>query len=94
MTHESWRNGAKKRRPLQFHIIIYVTFNMTPESRNNAVIEGTPPTASLLLACGWFTRQRLGKHVPAAKYTHVTIEKLLDVSLSLRSMSYQRIIGD
>jgi hypothetical protein len=35
-------------------------------------------------------RQRLSKHVPAAKNTHASIEELLDLSFSMRCMSYQR----
>jgi hypothetical protein len=34
------------------------------------------------------TRQRLGKHVPAAK------GELLEASFSMRSVTYQRKIGD
>jgi hypothetical protein len=39
-------------------------------------------------------RQRLGKHVTAEKNTHAIIEELLDASFSLRSVSYQRQVGD
>jgi hypothetical protein len=38
-------------------------------------------------------RQRLCKHVPAATNTHTT-EELLDASFSMRSVSYQRKVGD
>jgi hypothetical protein len=38
-------------------------------------------------------RQRLGKNVIAAKNTHAT-EKLLDVSFSIRSVSYQGEVGE
>jgi hypothetical protein len=34
-------------------------------------------------------RQRLGKKVTAATNTNATIEKLLDVSFSMRSVSYK-----
>jgi hypothetical protein len=34
-------------------------------------------------------RHRLGKHVPASKNTHATIEKLLDEVFPIRSVSYQ-----
>jgi hypothetical protein len=39
-------------------------------------------------------RQRLGKGVPAATNTHATVVELLGTSLSMRSVSYQRKIGD
>jgi hypothetical protein len=39
-------------------------------------------------------RQRLGKNVTAATNTHATIEELLDASFSIRSVSYQRNVGD
>jgi hypothetical protein len=35
------------------------------------------------------TRQRLGKHVPAAMYTQAT-KTLLDKSTSMRSVSYEK----
>jgi hypothetical protein len=41
-----------------------------------------------------FARQRLGKEVIEATNTHATIEELLDVSFSMRSVSYQRKVGD
>jgi hypothetical protein len=39
-------------------------------------------------------RQRLGKNDTAATNTYITIEELLDASFSMRSVSYQRKIGD
>jgi hypothetical protein len=36
-------------------------------------------------------RQRLVKHVPAARHTHATIEELLDASFYMRLLSHQRI---
>jgi hypothetical protein len=39
-------------------------------------------------------RQRLSKHVTAETNTHATIEELLDASFSMRSVSYQRQVGD
>jgi hypothetical protein len=39
-------------------------------------------------------RQRLGKNVTAETNTHETIEELSDASFSMRSVSYQRKIGD
>jgi hypothetical protein len=36
-----------------------------------------------------FARQRLGKNVTVATNTHLTIEKLLDASFSMLSLSYQ-----
>jgi hypothetical protein len=39
-------------------------------------------------------RQGLGKNVTAATNTHATIEELLDASFSMRSMSYERKVGD
>jgi hypothetical protein len=39
-------------------------------------------------------RQRLGKNVIAATNTHATIEELLEASFSVRSVSYQRKVGD
>jgi hypothetical protein len=39
-------------------------------------------------------RQRLGKNVTAATNTHETIEELLDVSFSIRSVRYERKVGD
>jgi hypothetical protein len=39
-------------------------------------------------------RQRLGKNATEAKNTHATIEELLDASLTMRSLSYQRKVGD
>jgi hypothetical protein len=40
----------------------------------------------------FITRQRLGKQVPAATYTHATIEVLLETMFSTRSVprSYQK----
>jgi hypothetical protein len=38
--------------------------------------------------------KRLGKHVPAAKNTHTTIEELLDASFSVLSVSYQMKVCD
>jgi hypothetical protein len=35
-------------------------------------------------------RQRLGKHFPATTNTHPTTEEFLNVSFSMRSVSYQR----
>jgi hypothetical protein len=39
-------------------------------------------------------RQRLGKSVTAATNTHATVEELLDATLSMRSVLYQRKVGD
>jgi hypothetical protein len=39
-------------------------------------------------------KQRLGKHVTAATIIHATIEQLLDKSLSMRSVPYQRKVGN
>jgi hypothetical protein len=39
-------------------------------------------------------RQRLGKNVTAAMYTHATIEELLDAWFSMLSVSYQWEVGD
>jgi hypothetical protein len=39
-------------------------------------------------------RQRLGKNVTAATNTHAKINELLDASFSMRSVSYQRRVGD
>jgi hypothetical protein len=39
-------------------------------------------------------RQRLGKNVTAAINTHATKEKKLKASFSMRSVSYQRNVGD
>jgi hypothetical protein len=39
-------------------------------------------------------RQRLDKSVPAATNAHATIEELLDTSFYMRSVSYQRKLGD
>jgi hypothetical protein len=39
-------------------------------------------------------KQRLGKNVTAATNTDATIEELLDASFSLRSLSYERKVGD
>jgi hypothetical protein len=40
-----------------------------------------------------FARQQLGKYVTAATNTHATIEKLLDTSFSMQSVSYQRKVS-
>jgi hypothetical protein len=39
-------------------------------------------------------RQRLGKDVAASTNTHEIIEELLEASFSMRSVSYQRKVGD
>jgi hypothetical protein len=39
-------------------------------------------------------RQRLGKSVIATTNTHATIEELLKTSFSVRSVPYQRKVGD
>jgi hypothetical protein len=39
-------------------------------------------------------RQRMGKNVTAATNTHTTIEELLDASLSMLSVSYQRKVSE
>jgi hypothetical protein len=39
-------------------------------------------------------RQRLCINVNAATNTHATIDELLDASFSMRSMTYQRKVGD
>jgi hypothetical protein len=39
-------------------------------------------------------RQRLGKNITAATNTHAAIELLLDGSFSMRSVSYQRKVGE
>jgi hypothetical protein len=39
-------------------------------------------------------RQRLGRNVTAVTNTHTTIEELFDASFSVRSVSYQRKLGD
>jgi hypothetical protein len=42
----------------------------------------------------YVARQPLGKHVTAATNTQTTIVQLLDALFSIRSMSYQRKVGD
>jgi hypothetical protein len=39
-------------------------------------------------------RQRFGKHASAAINTRATTEELLDVSFSMRAVSYKRKVGD
>jgi hypothetical protein len=39
-------------------------------------------------------RQRLGKNVTAATKTQTTTEELLDASISMQSVSYQRKVSD
>jgi hypothetical protein len=39
-------------------------------------------------------RQQLLKKVTAAMYTHAATEELLDPSFGMRSVSYQRKVGD
>jgi hypothetical protein len=41
-----------------------------------------------------FARQRLGKKVTMTRNTQATIEEMLDASSTVRSLSYQRNIGD
>jgi hypothetical protein len=40
-----------------------------------------------------YVRQRLGKHVPAATSTHLTVEEFLDVMFSVRSVPCQTKVG-
>jgi hypothetical protein len=40
------------------------------------------------------TRRRLRKNVTTATNTHTTLEELLDASFSVRSVLYQKKIGD
>jgi hypothetical protein len=51
-----------------------------PQSLKAGIVEAEETAAA---------RQRLGKHLPAATNTHVTIEELLDAEFSMRFMSYQ-----
>jgi hypothetical protein len=55
------------------------------------------PEKMLLLANGstFLSRQRLGKHVPAATDTHATIEVLLETAFSIRSVQtgYKEVNG-
>jgi hypothetical protein len=39
-------------------------------------------------------RQRLGKHFLAATNTHETTKELLEMSISMQSVSYQMKVGD
>jgi hypothetical protein len=41
-----------------------------------------------------FPRQRQGKYIPEEVNAHATIEELLVVSFSMRSVPYERTIGD
>jgi hypothetical protein len=41
-----------------------------------------------------FAGQRFGKLVTATRNTHTVIKELLEASFSIRSMTYQRKIGD
>jgi hypothetical protein len=39
-------------------------------------------------------RSRLGENVTAAMNTYATVEEMLDASFPMRSLSYQRKVGD
>jgi hypothetical protein len=52
------------------------------------------PSVCLYLGPLNFVTQRLSKIVTAATNTHPTIEELLDESSLIRSVSYQRKVGD
>jgi hypothetical protein len=56
--------------------------------------ETSPPTVPLSLAYSSIARQRLGIWDSAATNIHATIEKFLDASFSMPSVSYQRQVDD
>jgi hypothetical protein len=52
------------------------------------------PSVCVYICIPLTARQRLGKNVTAAMNTYATIQDLLDASFSVRSVSYQRKVGD
>jgi hypothetical protein len=70
--------------PIFMKLGMYVYIN-APEPISTVYFINLSPTAA---------RQGLGKNVTAATNTHATIEELLDASFFMRSVSYQRKVGD
>jgi hypothetical protein len=69
-------------------------YNMAPEPIRTAYfINTTHPSVCLYVYPPIVARQRLGKNVTEATNTHTTID-LLNPSFSIRSVSYQRKVGD
>jgi hypothetical protein len=67
-------------------------YTMVPEPVSTAyVINASHQSVCLYLYVAW---QWLGKNVTAAMNTHATIEELLDPSFSMRSLSYQKKVGN
>jgi hypothetical protein len=68
---------------------------MAPESISTAYIMN--PSHQSVCLCVYtpiVARQRLGKIVTEATNTHATIEELLGESFFMRSVTYQRTLGD
>jgi hypothetical protein len=60
----------------------------------NGVLHKSFPSVCVCMCPTIVARQGLSKSVTAAMNTHATIEKLLEVSFSVRSVSYQTKVGD
>jgi hypothetical protein len=68
---------------------------IVPESISTAYFKYPSHQSVCLYVCpSIVARQRLGKSVTAAMNTHETIAELLDASFSMRSVWYQRKVGN
>jgi hypothetical protein len=70
------------------------TYIMAPEPISTAYLIDPSHQSVCLWIHSIVARQLLGRGATAAKNTHATIEELLNASVSMRSMSYQRKVGD
>jgi hypothetical protein len=61
---------------------------------NKSRLMRSPHSVSVRVSPLTVVRQRLSKHVSAAMNTHATTEELLEVSISIRCVTYQRKVGD
>jgi hypothetical protein len=70
-------------------------YTMAPEPISTAnFINPAHQSVCLYVYSFIVAEQRLGKNVTAATNTHATKEELLDALFSMRSVSYQRKVGD
>jgi hypothetical protein len=74
---------------------IFMKFGMAPEPISTACfINPSHQSVCLYVNPPIVVRQRLGKTDTAETNTHTTIQELLEASFCMRSVSYQRKVGD
>jgi hypothetical protein len=77
--------------PVFKKLVMYI---MAPESISMVYVIHPSHQSVSICVSPLAARQRLGKNVTAATNTHATVEELLNVSFPMRSVSYQRKVGD